>query len=74
MVKKYKPTRTPHLLQQETEDGNARAAQVTKAAEATIAHTRELLKTSHELMQRTKARASQMEATAERHHQLERKS
>ena len=72
-VKKYKPTQTPHMFQQGTEDGNARAVRVSNAAQATIAHTRQLLQHSRELIERTKARATSMQATGEHHHELERK-
>lgn len=65
-VTKYKPTRTPHKLGQDVSDGNNRAADLKKKASTTIAHTRELLRQSRELLERHKDRASALEATAAR--------
>jgi hypothetical protein len=72
-VTKYKPSRTPHQLAQNVEDGNARAGDLKKKASSTIAHTRELLRQSRELIDRSKDRAKALEKAAIRFERLDHK-
>jgi hypothetical protein len=62
-VTKYKPIRTPRQTEVEMGDRNNRAEQLKRTASSTIAHTRELLRESRELIERSKNRAAAMQAT-----------
>ena len=64
-VTKYKPVHTPRLLEQKTEGGGVRASEVAKAASETIAHTRELLNESRQLIARARNRALRVQDASE---------